>query len=100
MPILPFLCVREKPDHTLDKAALQPLKPNKLVCEINTEHEAGTLLPNLPFSDGKIDKTVAIKYDPSLSNKILMYVKSVLSIFLSLLQVSFPYKNINSWPYL
>ena len=24
-----------------------------------------------PFSDGKIDKTVAIKYDPSLSKKIL-----------------------------
>ena len=83
------MCVLEKPDHTLDKAALRPLKPNKLVCEIDSEREGDTFLPNLNFSDYKIDKTVAIKYDPTLSNKMLMHVKSVLSVFLSLLQVFF-----------
>ena len=80
----------KKPDHTLDKTALQSLKPNKLVCEIDSEHEGDTLLSNLSFSDYKIAKTVVIKYDLSLSNKILLHVKSVFNVFLSLLQVSFP----------
>ena len=83
-----YVC--DKPDHTLDKAALRPLKPNKLVCEIDSEREGDTLLPNLNFSDYKIAKTLAIKYDLSLSNKILLHVKSVFNVFLSLLQESFP----------